>query len=204
MTAAPARPRSPPLDAASRLVADALEPGWNTARRARAAARDDYRKATAPATAPGQQQRDKIRALAESLPALWNDPGTPVRERKRLIRLLITDVTLTRGDDTITAAVRFPGGRHHILRLPVPQNAWQLRTTPSQITALISQLPDTCTYAQIAGQLNTPGQTTSAGHPRHRQPGSDPHAQATPVISSRHKRCSMEPDRSSARPWCCW
>ena len=153
-------------DGANRLVADALEADWNTALRALAAARDDYRKATAAATVPGQQQRDKIRALAVNLPGLWNDPGTPMRERKRLIRLLITDVTLTRGQDTITAAIRFPAGRHHVLRLPAPKNAWQLRATPAQLTELIEHLLDSHTYAQIAGQLNAAGHTSSDGHPR--------------------------------------
>ena len=160
-----ARHRYLAVDAANRLVADALEADWNTALRALAAARDDYRKATAAAVAIDAQQRRKIRALATDLPALWNDPGTPMRERKRLIRLLITDVTLTRGDDAITVAVRFPGGRDHVLRLPLPKNAWQLRTTPSQITGLIGQLLDNCTYAQTAGQLNAAGHTSSDGHP---------------------------------------
>ena len=147
-----ARHRYLAVDAANRLVADALEADWNTALRALAAARDDYRKATAAATVLNAQQRDKIRALAVGLPALWNDPATPMRERKRLIRLLITDVTLTRGQDTITAAIRFPAGRHHVLRLPVPKNAWQLRATPAPLTELIDHLLDNCTYAQIAGQ----------------------------------------------------
>jgi DNA invertase Pin-like site-specific DNA recombinase len=160
-----ARHRYLAVDAANRLVADALEADWNTALRALAAARDDYRRATAADTALDEQQRGKIRALATDLPRLWNDPGTPVRERKRLIRLLITDVTLTRGQDTITAAIRFPGGRHHVLRLPVPLSAWQLRKTPSQITGLISHLLDSCTYAQIAGQLNAAGHNSSDGHP---------------------------------------
>ena len=88
-----------------------------------------------------------------------------MRERKRLIRLLITDVTLTRGQDTITAAIRFPAGRHHVLRLPVPKNAWQLRATPAPLTELIDHLLDNCTYAQIAGQLNAAGHTSSDGHP---------------------------------------
>jgi len=159
-----ARHRYLAVDAANRLVADALEADWNTALRALAAAREDYRKATAAATVLDQQQRDKIRALAVDLPGLWNDPGTPVRERKRLIRLLITDVTLTRGQDTITVAIRFPAGRHHVLRLPVPKNAWQLRATPAQLTELIEHLLDNCTYAQIAGQLNAAGHTSSDGH----------------------------------------
>jgi DNA invertase Pin-like site-specific DNA recombinase len=160
-----ARHRYLAVDAANRLVADTLEADWNTALRALAAARDDYRKATATATALDEQQRGKIRAIAVDLPRLWNDPGTPMRERKRLIRLLITDVTLTRGQDTITAAIRFPGGRHHILRLPVPLNAWQLRKTPAPLTELINHLLDSCTYAQIAGQLNAAGHTSSDGHP---------------------------------------
>ena len=160
-----ARHRYLAVDAANRLVADALEADWNTALRALAAARDDYRKATAAATALDEEQRDKIRALAVDLPRLWNDPGTPMRERKRLIRLLITDVTLTRGQDTITAAIRFPAGRHHVLRLPVPLNAWQLRATPAQLTELIGHLLDSCTYAQTAGQLNAAGHTSSDGHP---------------------------------------
>ena len=150
-----ARHRYLAVDAANRLVADTLEADWNTALRALAAARDDYRKATATATALDQQQRDKIRALAVDLPALWNDPGTPMRDRKRLIRLLITDVTLTRGQDTITAAIRFPGGGHHILHLPVPLNAWQLRKTPDDVIELIDQLLDDHTFAPIADILNT-------------------------------------------------
>src|ERR1019366_3065458 len=67
---------------------------------------------------------------------LHADPGTPMRERKRLIRLLITDVTLTRAPHTIAAAIRSPAGRHHVLHLPVPKNAWQLRETPAPLTEL--------------------------------------------------------------------
>ena len=37
-----------------------------------------------------------------------------MRERKRLLRLLITDVTLTRDSDgAIRCQVRFTGGQHH-------------------------------------------------------------------------------------------
>jgi DNA invertase Pin-like site-specific DNA recombinase len=70
-----ARHRYLAADAANRLVADALEADWNTALRALAAARDDYRKATAAATALDTQQRDKIRALATDLPAYGTTPA---------------------------------------------------------------------------------------------------------------------------------
>ena len=49
---------------------------------------------------PGQglddEQRQQILALASNFPGLWNDPATPHRERKRMARLLIEDVTLAK------------------------------------------------------------------------------------------------------------
>ncbi|HET9079605.1 MAG TPA: recombinase family protein [Trebonia sp.] len=207
-----ARHRYLAVDPANRLVADSLEADWNTALRALAAARDDYRKATAAATALDQRQRGKIRALATDLPALWNNPATPVRERKRLIRLLITDVTLTRGEESVTAAVRFPGGSHHVLRLPLPKNAWQLRTTPAQVTALIGQLLDDCTYAQAAGQLNAAGHTSSTGHPwdgdrvaklanYHRMPSHDQRLQDRGLLTLSQIAASLHAHPSSVKRW---
>jgi hypothetical protein len=59
---------------------------------------------------------------------------TPARERKRITRLLLTDVTVTRTRDTITAHVRLPAGQHTTLTMPVPPTAAQMRTTPATPT----------------------------------------------------------------------
>ena len=40
------------------------------------------------------EARARILALATDFPRLWHDPHTPDRERKRMVRLLIDDVTL--------------------------------------------------------------------------------------------------------------
>ncbi len=84
------------VDPANRLVAGNLEADWNTRLRELAQARDDYARARDADAALDEQQQARVLALAEDFPALWNDPATPMRERKRLLRLLITDVTLTR------------------------------------------------------------------------------------------------------------
>jgi hypothetical protein len=55
-------------------------------------------------------QRARILGLATDFPRLWAHPDTPDRERKRMIRLLIDDVTLLRTSDGLTAHVRFRGG----------------------------------------------------------------------------------------------
>jgi len=44
-----------------------------------------------------QEKREKIMALVYDFPRIWKDPGTPVREKKRLVAMMIEDVTLTRG-----------------------------------------------------------------------------------------------------------
>ena len=43
-------------------------------------------------------------ALASDFPRLWADPKTPNRERKRMARLLLEDVTLRR-DEEILASI---------------------------------------------------------------------------------------------------
>ncbi len=160
-----ARRRYLAVDPGNRLVADALEADWNARLRELAAAQDDYATAKTATAMLDEQQRTRIRALAADFPALWNNPATPMRERKRLIRLLLTDVTLTRGGDSITAAVRLPGGQHHTLHLPIPLNAWQERKTPATTITLIDQLLSTHTYSQVASVLSQRGLTSGAGKP---------------------------------------
>ena len=57
------------------------------------------------------ERRAAILALASDFPRLWHDPQTTPRERKRkrMVRLLLEDVTLTKGE-TIAVGVRFRGG----------------------------------------------------------------------------------------------
>ena len=54
--------------------------------------------------------------------SVWLNPKTPQRERKRMLALLIEDVTLIKQHE-ITAAVRFRGGATTTLTLPRPLTA---------------------------------------------------------------------------------
>src|SRR6266498_1113868 len=162
-----ARRRYLAVDPQNRLVADSLEADWNTALRELADATDAYQHATQAGTGQlSATQRQRITQLATDFPALWNDPATPQRERKRLIRLLISDVTLTRTDQ-ITAHVRLRGGQDHSLHLPIPLAAWQLRQTPPEVVSAIDQLLDDHTDAQIATILSSRGLVSGTGQPLH-------------------------------------
>ena len=79
-----ARRRYLAVDPGNRLVAGTLEADWNAALRALQAAQDDYDHATAATAALTATDKARIRALAADFPALWSNPATPQRERKRM------------------------------------------------------------------------------------------------------------------------
>jgi DNA invertase Pin-like site-specific DNA recombinase len=164
-----ARRRYLAVDPANRLVAGTLEADWNTALHALSQAQNAYEQARKHDT--GQltdAQKTRIRQLATDLPAIWDDPATPARERKRITRLLLTDVTATRTAGTITAHIRLPAGQHTTLTLPIPPTAAQLRKTPAAVVTAIDELLDHHTHAEIAGILNNRGLTSGEGRPFHR------------------------------------
>jgi DNA invertase Pin-like site-specific DNA recombinase len=151
-----ARRRYLAVDPANRLVADTLEADWNTALRALNDAQATYDKTREQHHGQlTEAQKARIAQLVTDLPGIWHDPATPMRERKRIARLLLTDVTVTRTSDTITAHIRLAGGQHRTLTLPVPEPAWKIRQTKTSTIAEIDQLLDHHTCAEIAAILRS-------------------------------------------------
>jgi DNA invertase Pin-like site-specific DNA recombinase len=159
-----ARRRYLAVDPTNRLVADELEADWNNTLRELAEATDAYERAKTTAAALTEAQRTRITALAADFPALWNNPATPLRERKRMVRLLIEDVTIRRSD-TITVHIRLKGGQDHTLTLPLPLASWQLRKTPPQVVTAIDDLLDNHTDGQIATILTGRDLVSGTGQP---------------------------------------
>lgn len=147
----------------NRLVADVLEAEWNARLRALDEARRELEQRRV--EDPGRlddAQRQRILALATDFPRLWKDPATPDRERKRMARLLIDDVTITRGAE-IALGVRLRGGATQTLRLAPELPAGQRYRTPDCVVAQIDNLLDSHTDAEIAALLNESGLRTGHG-----------------------------------------
>lgn len=160
-----ARRRYLSVDPANRLVADTLEADYNQALRDQQTAQEAYQHAAAAAkTALDEEHKTRIRELATDFPKMWADPATGPRERKRIARLLIQDVTLTRTDQ-IHLHVRLRGGQTTSLTIPTPLNAWQARQTDPGTLAALHRLLDHHTDSETAAQLNTDGHTTGHGRP---------------------------------------
>lgn len=158
-----ARHRYMQVDPANRLVADSLEADWNAKLRALGATQEEYqRQRTADRLAIGAQERQRLLCLATDFPSAWRDPNTPQRERKRMLGLLLEDVTLIK-QRQITVAVRFRGGATTTLTLPRPLTAQQLRATHEDVRQQIDTLLDEYTDDQVANTLNERGLRTGAG-----------------------------------------
>jgi DNA invertase Pin-like site-specific DNA recombinase len=151
-----------------RLVADTLEREWNEKLARLAAAEEDYRRATATdGGALTADDRGRIHGLAADLPRVWHDPRTPMRERKRMLRLLIEDVTLLRAQ-VIQLQIRWKGGATTALECPRPLGAPDLRRTPAATVEIVRALATEQTDGQIATTLNARWLRTGTGQPFHR------------------------------------
>ena len=83
--------------------------------------------------------RQRVLELATDFPRLWNDPATPNREKKRMVRLLIEDVTLTRHGDHAHVGVRLRGGATRELDVSL-QAAEHPAKLPTAIVTEIGEL----------------------------------------------------------------
>ena len=151
-----------------RLVADTLERHSNEKLARVAAGEDAYRRAAeAGDGAVTASDRARIQALVTDLPRVWHDPRTPMRERKRMLRLLIEDVTLVQ-DQAIRLHIRWKGGATTTLECPRPLGAPDLRRTSPAIIEMVRALATEQTDGQIAATLNGRCLRTGTGQPFHR------------------------------------
>ena len=149
----------------NRLVADSLERHWNEALQRLAAAEEAYAGTgkTQPPVTP--EMKERVAALVADLPRVWHDPRTPARDRKRMLRLLVEDVTLVRDDVMIRVSIRWRGGATRQIECPLPLGAPDLRRTPAAVVEQVRALTTEQTDAQIAETLNGRSLRTGTGLP---------------------------------------
>ncbi len=158
-----ARRRYMMVDPGNRLVADQLEADWNHKLRELSRAQEEYERGReADLMALGEEKRSEIMSIAADFPRLWGDPNIPDRERKRMVRLILEDVTLIR-DNGITIQVRFRGGATLTKKLPRPLKSYEIWRTDPEVVKEIDRLLDEHTESEVAAILNERGVLTGAG-----------------------------------------
>jgi hypothetical protein len=156
------------VDPANRLIAATLEQRWNDAMRrlndleAELAAfeRQTMRAVTA-------EQKRQILQLAGDFPKLWAASTTMPRDRKRILRLLVRDITVTKGPEPrlVRLHVCWQGGATETLQLQLPPNRAEVVRYPDIFVTRIRELAANHHDDDILRLLRAEGHQSSTGKP---------------------------------------
>jgi DNA invertase Pin-like site-specific DNA recombinase len=156
------------VDPSQRLVASTLERRWNDA----LLSLEDLKKQYADfeqqkARVATPEQKAKVLALAQDLPRLWHAPTTQARDRKRMLRLLIKDITVEKPYDAKHAIlhVRWQGGACSDVTVEIPAKIWERQRNPDTIVMRVRDLAKSMTDAQIVAELSRLGELSATGRP---------------------------------------
>jgi hypothetical protein len=152
------------VDPSNRLIAATLETRWNDAMQrlhdleAELAAFE--RKTMRAVTA---EQKRQILQLAKDFPHLWAASTTTPRDRKRILRLLVRDITVVKGPEPklVRLHVRWQGGETETLQIQMPQNRADAIRYPEAFVARIRELAADHHDDEIVALLRKDGQKSS-------------------------------------------
>jgi hypothetical protein len=144
----------------NRLVARSLEQRWE-AKLVVLAEAEAALEAQSSQRPPLPDNSD-LEALAADLRRLWNEPTTSPRDRKRILRTLIIDVTLISdpSGDEIRVGIRWRAGSHE------EHSATRARmlTDPDSIDLIRRRKNEGVRDSDIAAELHALGLHTARGH----------------------------------------
>jgi len=156
------------VDPANRLIAGTLEQRWNDAMQRvidlEAELAGFERKTLRTVTADQKQQ---ILGLASDFPRLWTASTTAARDRKRMLRLLIKDITVVKGPEPkrLSLQIRWQGGATEIIEVCLPPNRAEVVRYPQEFVVRLTDLATRHDDGEIAIELNRNGLTSSTGKP---------------------------------------
>ena len=166
--AALAERRYQEVDPSQRLVAATLERRWNAAllqlEELRKQAAEFQRQQARVAT---PEQKAKVLALAKDLPQLWHAPTTQAKDRKRMLRLLIKDITVEKSpvSKQLLVHIRWQGNACTDLTLQLPPNMADRVRYPAAIVDRIRDMAHHLHDAEIADQFRQAGYSSAKGRP---------------------------------------
>jgi|HubBroStandDraft_4_1064222.scaffolds.fasta_scaffold11113_4 DNA invertase Pin-like site-specific DNA recombinase len=156
------------VDPSNRLVASTLERRWNEA----LLHLDDLKKQAAEfqrqeARVATPEQKAKVLALARDLPRLWHAPTTQAKDRKRMLRLLIKDITVEKQANLkkLSVHIRWQGGACSDLSVQLPPTFADQVRYPAALVDRVRDLARSLLDTQIVDQFNREGLTSATGKP---------------------------------------
>src|SRR5467141_4155335 len=164
--AALAERRYQEVDPSNRLVASTLERRWNDAL---VQLQDLKKQATEfqlqEARVATPEQKEKVLALARDLPRLWHAPSTQAKDRKRMLRLLIKDITVEKpaNQKQLLVHIRWQGGACSDIPVQLPLNIADRVRYPAMVVDRVRDLALSLLDAEIADQFNREAHASATG-----------------------------------------
>lgn len=155
------------VDPANRLVAGTLEKRWNDALTALAQLRIEYSEVSErESLVATDEQRAQVAAIARDFPRLWNAASTRAKDKKRLLRLVLKDITVERDAQRREAIlrIRWQGGATEELRVALPPRAPDKVRYPQDVVQRVRELAVDLDDHGIAAALNREGRRPSKGN----------------------------------------
>jgi DNA invertase Pin-like site-specific DNA recombinase len=154
------------VDPSNRLVAATLENRWNEALLQLQQVKDNLSKAKRkdPAIVT-PENRNQILALAKDLPRLWKSATTEAKDRKRILRLIIKDITVEKkqGQKELTLHVRWHGGACEDIPIALPLSISDRLRYSEEIVEEIRHMARDMSNRDIACALNKKGRRSAMG-----------------------------------------
>jgi len=144
------------IDPDQRLVAAELEARWNGALQKVQDLEQKLAGFDRETDSVPLPNRDVLMSLAQDLPALWNDRATEMRQKQRIVRLLIQEIVADVDEPAqeIVLLIHWAGGRHSELRLKKSQTGKHRHCTDLQAIEVIRKMAGKFPDDQIAATLN--------------------------------------------------
>jgi len=156
------------VDPSNRLVAATLEKRWNDALVNLEQVKQQHHEFTKEEQIElTPEQRKKIFALAQDLPRLWKAPTTHSKDRKRMVRLLIKDITVEKvfKPKKLILHVRWQGGATEDIHCELPPRMSDRIRYKEDFLIKIKRLAKSYTDDHIAEALNQEGLLSAKGKP---------------------------------------
>jgi DNA invertase Pin-like site-specific DNA recombinase len=153
-----ARKRYMLVDPQNRLVATELEAEWNLKIRELEKLKDEYeKKKEDDLKEVTKTTKSDIIKIANDFAKIWSSENVSFRERKRMLRLLIEDVTIRNSDKKVVANIRFKAGTSKTLLIEKKLPICEVRKTRKDIVRQVDELTENYIPSEIADILNKKG-----------------------------------------------
>lgn len=153
-----ARKRVMSVDPENRLVAQTLEKEWNEKLTLLEQAKLDYdKKSKANQNILDPLKQEKLKLITDDFATIWSHQATTYQDKKRMVRLLIEDVTLKRDDHDVEVYIRFKTGAVLKEHFWIPVSGKKPIEIEPEIIHKIDTWSSAHTPGEIAKKLNEQG-----------------------------------------------